>query len=164
MALSTKGTVRRASRQACLLCPWARQLERYLHLFVANSWWRQAVYLSWWPSLRKDMQAEHELIRMSENVAKIIFIKKINSLLSHRCTKNDSKKHATSHYQKTKQLIKTPYFSIFTVASQRRARWRTHAQWPCSHPCITRAIQFVIKINYANIFKLLFFWQVPKRF
>ena len=29
-------------------------------------WWGKAVYPSWWPSLTKDMQTEHELIRMNE--------------------------------------------------------------------------------------------------
>ena len=56
----------RTSRQACLLCPWARHLTGCLRLYVADRWWGQAVYPSWWPSLTKDMQTEHELIRVNE--------------------------------------------------------------------------------------------------
>ena len=54
----------RTSRQACLLCPWARHLTGRLRLYVADRWWGRAVYPSWWPSLTKDMQTEHELIRV----------------------------------------------------------------------------------------------------
>ena len=57
----------RTSRQACLLCPWARHLTGCLRLYVADRWWGQAVYPSWWPSLTKDMQTEHELIRVNES-------------------------------------------------------------------------------------------------
>ena len=56
----------RTSRQACLLCPWARHLTGCLRLYVADRWWGQAVYPSWWPSLTKGMQTEHELIRVNE--------------------------------------------------------------------------------------------------
>ena len=38
LALSIKGTVWRTSRQACLLCPWARYLMGHLHLYVADRW------------------------------------------------------------------------------------------------------------------------------
>ena len=55
--------MRRTSRQACLLCPWARHLTGCLHLYVAERWWGQAVYLSWWPSLTKDLQTVHECSR-----------------------------------------------------------------------------------------------------
>ena len=55
------------SRQACLLCPWARHLTGCSHLHVVDRWWGQAVYPSWWPSLTKDMQTEHELIRMKKS-------------------------------------------------------------------------------------------------
>ena len=33
-----QGIVSRTSRQACLLCPWARHLTGRLHLYVANRW------------------------------------------------------------------------------------------------------------------------------
>ena len=33
-----KGIVWRTSRQACLLCPWARRLTGRLHVYVANRW------------------------------------------------------------------------------------------------------------------------------
>ena len=33
-----KGIVWRTSRQACLLCPWARHLMGRLHLYVADRW------------------------------------------------------------------------------------------------------------------------------
>ena len=33
-----KGIVWRTSRQACLLCPWARHLTGRLHLYVADKW------------------------------------------------------------------------------------------------------------------------------
>ena len=39
----------KTSRQACLLCPCARHLTGVLHLYVADRWWGQAVYPSWWP-------------------------------------------------------------------------------------------------------------------
>ena len=35
-------------------------------LYVADRWWGQEVYPSWWPSLTKDVQTEHELIRVNE--------------------------------------------------------------------------------------------------
>ena len=31
-----------------------------------NKWWDQVVYPSWWRSLTKDTQTEHELIRINE--------------------------------------------------------------------------------------------------
>ena len=52
-----------ASKLAC--CPWAKHLTGCLHLYVANRWWGQAVYPSWWPSLMKDMQTEHDLKRIN---------------------------------------------------------------------------------------------------
>ena len=33
-----KGIAWRASRQACLLCPWARHLTERLHLYMADRW------------------------------------------------------------------------------------------------------------------------------
>ena len=33
-----KGIVWKTSRQACLLCPWARHLTGRLHLYVADRW------------------------------------------------------------------------------------------------------------------------------
>ena len=33
-----KGIVWRTSRQACLLCPWAKHLTGRLHLYVADRW------------------------------------------------------------------------------------------------------------------------------
>ena len=33
-----KGIVWRTTRQACLLCPWARHLTGRLHLYVADRW------------------------------------------------------------------------------------------------------------------------------
>ena len=33
-----KGIVRRTSRQACLLCPWAKHLTGRLHLCVVEKW------------------------------------------------------------------------------------------------------------------------------
>ena len=56
----------RTSRQVRLLCPWARHLTGRLRLYVVDRWWGQAVYPSWWPSLTKDMQTEHELIRVNK--------------------------------------------------------------------------------------------------
>ena len=44
------GIVWRTSWQACLLCPWASHLTGRLHLHVADRWWGQTVYQSWWPS------------------------------------------------------------------------------------------------------------------
>ena len=38
LALSKIVIVWRTSRQACLLCPWARHLTGRLHLYVANRW------------------------------------------------------------------------------------------------------------------------------
>ena len=38
------------------------------HLHVADRWWGQAVYLSWWLSLTKDMQTEHKLIRLKHKI------------------------------------------------------------------------------------------------
>ena len=39
LALSTKkGIVWKTSRQACLLCPWARHLTGRLHFYVADKW------------------------------------------------------------------------------------------------------------------------------
>ena len=49
-----------------LLCPWVRHLTECLHLHVADRWWDQAVYPLWWSSLTKDVQTEHELIRMNK--------------------------------------------------------------------------------------------------
>ena len=66
LALSTYGIVWRTSRQACLLYPWARHLTGCLRFYVADRWWGQAVHPSWWPSLTKDMQTEHELTRVNE--------------------------------------------------------------------------------------------------
>ena len=57
MALSTKEIVWRTSRQACLLCLWARHLTRCFHLYQAERWWGQALYPSWAPSLTEDSQA-----------------------------------------------------------------------------------------------------------
>ena len=37
-AQHTKRIVWRTSRQACLLCPWARHLTGCLHLYVADRW------------------------------------------------------------------------------------------------------------------------------
>ena len=48
---------------SCLLCPWARHIMGCLRLCVANRWQGQAVYSSCWPSLTKDLQKEHELLR-----------------------------------------------------------------------------------------------------
>ena len=53
----------RTSRQACLLCPWARHLTGCLHLHVADRWWVQAICPSWRPSLTEDLQTEHERTR-----------------------------------------------------------------------------------------------------
>ena len=39
VAQHKKGIVWRTSRQACLLCPWARHLTGRLHLYVADRWW-----------------------------------------------------------------------------------------------------------------------------
>ena len=54
----------RTSRQASMLCPWARHITGCLHLHVADRWGGQAVYPLWWSSLTIDMQTEHELIRI----------------------------------------------------------------------------------------------------
>ena len=47
-----------------MLCFWARHLTRRFRFYVADRWWGQAVYPSWWPSLTKNMQTKHELIRI----------------------------------------------------------------------------------------------------
>ena len=60
LSLSKIGIVWRTSRQVCLLCPWARHLTGCLHLHVAERWWDQAVYPSWWPRLTEDSQTEHK--------------------------------------------------------------------------------------------------------
>ena len=57
------GIVWRTSRQTCWLCPWARHLAGCLHLYVADRWWCQAVYSSWWPSLTEYLKTEHECKR-----------------------------------------------------------------------------------------------------
>ena len=49
LALSKIRIVWRTSQQACLLCPWTRHLTGCLRLYVADRWWGQAVYPSWWP-------------------------------------------------------------------------------------------------------------------
>ena len=46
LALSTIEIVCTTSRQACLLCPWARHLTGCLHFYVVDRWWGQAVYPS----------------------------------------------------------------------------------------------------------------------
>ena len=43
------GIVWRTSRQACLLCPWARHLTGCLRCYVADRWRGQAVYQLWRP-------------------------------------------------------------------------------------------------------------------
>ena len=53
LALSTKGTVWSTSRQACLLCPWARHLTGRLHLYVVNRWWIEQSTCRGGPVLRK---------------------------------------------------------------------------------------------------------------
>ena len=70
---STKGTVLRTSRQAWLLCPWARHLTGCLHLHVPDRWWGQAFYSSWWPSPTEDSQTDHELLRSVHTSRCIIF-------------------------------------------------------------------------------------------
>ena len=52
----------RTSRQACLLWLWARHLTGCFCLYVADRWWGQAVYPSWWPNLTEDLQTEPERI------------------------------------------------------------------------------------------------------
>ena len=54
--LSTQGIPWRTSRQARLLCPWARHLTGCLHLYVADRWRGQAVYPWWRLSLTEDQQ------------------------------------------------------------------------------------------------------------
>ena len=49
--------------RACLSCLWARHLTESLHFHVADRWWSQAVYQSWWPSQTEDSQTEPERIR-----------------------------------------------------------------------------------------------------
>ena len=66
LVLSTSGIVWRTSRQAYLWYPWARHLTGCLRLYVADRWWGQQVYPSWWTSLTKDMQTEHELTRVDD--------------------------------------------------------------------------------------------------
>ena len=62
-ALSTTGIVWRTSRQACLLCPWARHLTGCFLLYVSDRWCGQAVYPSWWPSVTEDLHAKRECYR-----------------------------------------------------------------------------------------------------
>ena len=62
LALSTKRIARKTSRQACLFCPWARHFTECLHLYLADKWRGEAVYLSWWPSLTEDLQTKHEAL------------------------------------------------------------------------------------------------------
>ena len=45
-----------------LVVSLGKHLTGCLHLYVANRWRGQADYPSWWPSLTKDMQTEHERI------------------------------------------------------------------------------------------------------
>ena len=49
------------------LFPWARHITGCLHLHAEDRWHNPKVYPLWWPSLTKDMQIEHELIRMSKS-------------------------------------------------------------------------------------------------
>ena len=50
---------------------------------MADRWWGQAVYPSWWPSLTKDVQTEHEPIRMNEygNVCRFIVAKLTTNMI-----------------------------------------------------------------------------------
>ena len=48
-----------SEENVCSLCFEERHLTRFLHLCVADRWWGQAVYQTWWPSLIKDLQTEH---------------------------------------------------------------------------------------------------------
>ena len=57
-----------------LVFPWAGHLTGCLHLHVADTWRGQAVYPSWWPSLTKDMQTEHELVRINREATYIILL------------------------------------------------------------------------------------------
>ena len=50
----------RTSRQAWLLCPWARHITKRLYLNVADRWWDQAVPRRGGPSLTEDLQTEGE--------------------------------------------------------------------------------------------------------
>ena len=63
LALCTIGIVWRTSRQGCLLCLLARHLTGCLHFHVADRWWGQAVYPSWWSSPTKDPKTELERTR-----------------------------------------------------------------------------------------------------
>ena len=57
------GMMWRTTGKHCLLCPWARHLSGCLHFQVADRWWNH--YPLWWPSLTKDMQTEHVLVRIN---------------------------------------------------------------------------------------------------
>ena len=45
-----------------------------LRLYVADRWWGQAIYLSWWLSLTKDMQTKRELIHMNEKFNRYLIL------------------------------------------------------------------------------------------
>ena len=66
LKLSITGIVWRKSRQVCLLSYWVKHLIWYFYFYVANRWWGRAVYPLWSPSLKKDTQTEHKLIRINE--------------------------------------------------------------------------------------------------
>ena len=59
---------------------------------MEDRWWGQAVYPSWWPSLTKDMQTEHELIRVNVNFIEIsllvVFIFSISWIVKRNKTVN----------------------------------------------------------------------------
>ena len=54
------GIVRKTSRQACLLCPWARHLTVCFHLYVADRSGAKQSTRRGGPSLTEDLQTELE--------------------------------------------------------------------------------------------------------
>ena len=57
------GIAWRTSRQAYLLCPWARHLTGCLNFHVTDRLWGQEVYPSRWPSLTEELQTEPKRTR-----------------------------------------------------------------------------------------------------
>ena len=99
MELCTKRIAWRIRRQAGLLCPWAMHLKGCLHLYVAERWRGQAVYLPWWPSLAEDSRAEHELLHSGRTSSCIIVstIPQIIKLISKKRKRWNQIKNITSN-------------------------------------------------------------------
>ena len=71
---NTKRIVRRKSRQVRLWCPYIRHLRRFLHVYVANRRWGEAIYPSYWASLTKDFRTKDKLRRKGGGASSINFL------------------------------------------------------------------------------------------